>query len=93
MSTAGGYDDLPDGLVVADEQRAVVVFNRAAATITRLDPAAALGKTLQDALPFQLVDGRAWWSCARPYDGLPTVTGHRERNLLLPGGTEVRVAF
>ncbi|MGH8970327.1 MAG: ATP-binding protein [Actinomycetes bacterium] len=86
------YDDLPDGLVVADERRRVVVFNRLAARITGLDAASALGKTLEDALPLQALDGRPWWPCALPYDGLRTTTGHPERNLVLPGGREVLVA-
>jgi signal transduction histidine kinase len=86
-----GLDDLPDGLVVADEHGTVVVFNRAAARITGMDPAVAVGKDLEDVLPLEGLDGRAWWPCARPYDGLPSVTGHPERNLLLPGGTEVLI--
>ena len=85
------YDDLPDGLVVADEACSVVVFNRAAARITGVDAAAALGKRLDDALPLEGLDGRAWWPCVRPYDGLTSVNGHPERNLVLPGGREVLV--
>jgi signal transduction histidine kinase len=85
------YDDLPDGLVIADEAGTVVDFNRAAARITGVDPGSAIGKHLEDVLPLEGLDGRAWWPCARPYDGLPTVSGHPERNLLLPGGTEVLV--
>jgi signal transduction histidine kinase len=85
------YDTLPDGLVVADAGRRVVVFNQAAVRITGLDAGSALGKDLEDALPLQQLDGRAWWTCARPYTGLHTATGHAERNLLLPGGTEVLV--
>jgi signal transduction histidine kinase len=85
------YDDLPDGLVVADERGTVVVFNTAAARITGVDPEAALGKDLEDALPLEGLDGRQWWQCALPYGCLSTVTGHPERNLLLPGGQEVLV--
>ena len=84
-------DDLPDGLVVADETGSVVLVNRAAERITGLSAAAALGKDLESVLPLQGLDGRAWWPCARPYDGLPSVTGHPERNLVLPGGQEVLV--
>jgi signal transduction histidine kinase len=85
------YDDLPDAVVVADESGIVVDFNRAAARITGLDPDSALGKHLDDVLPLEGMDGRAWWPCARPYDGLSSTTGHPERNLLLPGGIEVLV--
>ena len=86
-----GYDDHPDGVVVADATGTVVVFNRAAEEITGMSAAAVLGKELEDALPLEGLDGRAWWPCARPYDGLRSVTGHPERNLILPGGQEVLV--
>ena len=85
------YDDHPDGLVVTDARGAVVVFNRAAERITGTSAEAALGKDLEDALPLEGLDGRAWWPCARPYDGLRSATGHPERNLILPGGQEVLV--
>ncbi len=88
MST---YDDHPDGLVVADARGVVVVFNAAAEKITGTSAQAALGKDLADALPLEGLDGRAWWPCARPYDGLRSATGHPERNLILPGGQEVLV--
>ena len=85
------YGDHPDGVVVADARGTVVVFNPAAERITGVSAAAALGKDLEDALPLQGLDGRPWWSCVRPYDGLASVTGHPERNLILPGGQEVLV--
>jgi signal transduction histidine kinase len=90
-AVTGSYDDHPDGLVVADARRAVVVFNLAAQRITGLSGPAALGKDLEDALPLETLDGRAWWQCTRPYDGLRSSTGHPERNLVLPGGQEVLV--
>ncbi|MDQ1640846.1 MAG: hypothetical protein QOJ90_197 [Actinomycetota bacterium] len=85
-------DDLPDGLVVADADGRVVVVNRAAERITGLAAEFAVGKRLHDVLPLEMLDGRDWWACAAPYTGLRTATGHPERNLLLPGGTEVLVA-
>lgn len=84
-------DDVPDGIVVADGQGRVVVFNRAAEQITGVDAGSALGKDLAAALPLELLDGRPWWSCAEPYDSLSIVTGHPERNLLL-ADTEVLVS-
>jgi signal transduction histidine kinase len=86
-----GYDDHPDGVVVADARGQVVVCNRAVEQITGVTAAAALGKQLDAALPLEGLDGRAWWPCVRPYDGMRTVTGHPERNLILPGGQEVLV--
>ncbi len=88
---AAPYDDHPDGVVVADARGTVVVFNRAAERITGIAAAAALGKDLEDALPLEGLDGRAWWPCAQPYAGLRTVSGHPERNLILPGVQEVLV--
>ncbi len=86
------YDELPDGLVVADGFGVVVAVNRAAGRITGRDPASMVGKHLEDALPLEWLDGRAWWPCARPFACLSTVTGHPERNLLLAGGSEVLVS-
>jgi signal transduction histidine kinase len=83
-------DDLPDGLVVADDEGRVVIFNHAAEQITGVDAGSVLGKDLADALPLELLDGRPWWSCAQPYDCLSIITGHPERNLLL-GDAEVLV--
>ena len=85
------YDELPDGLVVADAHGTVVLFNSEAARITGTDPDAAVGKDLADALPLEGLDGRPWWPTVRPYHSLTAVRGHPERNLLLPGGREVLV--
>jgi PAS domain S-box-containing protein len=85
-------DDLPDGLVIADDRGLVVCFNRAAARITGLDPASALGRRLGDALPLEDLEGRPWWQLTEPYGGLVTRTGQPERSLLLPGGREVLVS-
>ncbi|MFF7216232.1 ATP-binding protein [Streptomyces sp. NPDC008238] len=85
-------DELPDGLVVADERGLVRCFNAAAARITALDPADVLGHPIEQALPLEDLDGRRWWQLTDPYRGLATRTGQPERNLLLPGGREVLVS-
>ena len=84
-------DELPDGLVVADETGQVAVFNSAAAQLTGLDPAEALGKELSAVLPLRDADGRDWWTIIDPYHGLATRSRHPERPLFLAGGTEVLV--
>ena len=84
-------DDLPDGLVVADESGRVICFNTAAARITALRPDDVLGRPIEDALPLEDLDGRRWWPLTSPYRGLPIRSGQPERNLLLPGGREVLV--
>ncbi|AGP53798.1 sensor histidine kinase [Streptomyces rapamycinicus] len=85
-------DDLPDGLVVADETGLVTCFNAAAARITATDPADAIGRRLEVALPLEDLDGRRWWALTDPYGGLAIRAGQPERNLLLPGGREVLVS-
>ena len=53
-TSAAGWslaDDLPDGLVIADHAGRVAVFNRAAARLTGISPADALGRDVREALP------------------------------------------
>ena len=85
-------DELPDGLVVADDAGRVVVFNRAAARLTGLAAEEAIGKYVFDVLRFRDEDGRDWWVCSDPYNGLATRTRHPERSLYLADGTELLVS-
>ncbi len=86
-----GPDELPDGLVIADHLGLVAVFNRAAARLTGISAADALGADVRQALPLTDADGRCWWMSADPYQGLPTRTRHPEMSLYLPDGTELLV--
>jgi signal transduction histidine kinase len=85
-------DELPDGVVVADEVGRIIVFNRVAARLTRLDPAEVIGKFVFDVLPLRDAEGRDWWVYADPYHGLQTRTRHPERSLFLADGTEILVS-
>ncbi|WP_035804698.1 sensor histidine kinase [Kitasatospora mediocidica] len=85
-------DELPDGLVIADERGRVVCFNRAAARLTGFGAASVLGRPLDEVLPLEDLDGRRWWPLTDPYGGLAIRTRQPERNLLLPGGREVLVS-
>ena len=78
--------------MVADEVGRIVVFNRAAGRLTRLDPAEVIGKFVFDVLPLRDAEGRDWWVYADPYNGLPTRTRHPERSLFLADGTEILVS-
>lgn len=84
-------DDLPDGLLVADREGRVAVFNREAARLTGRSPADALGHSFTDVLPLRDGDDRDWWACVDPYGGLRTRRGHPERQLHLDGGGELFV--
>jgi len=79
-------DELPDGLVVADDAGRVVVYNRAAVRLTGVAAEEAIGKYICDVLPFRDDDGRDWWMCVDPYNGLATRTRHPERSLFLADG-------
>ena len=88
-------DELPDGLVVADDAGRVVVYNRAAVRLTGIAASDAIGKYVYDVLPFRDDDGRDWWMFVDPYNGLATRTRHPERSLFLAsprGGVEVLVS-
>jgi signal transduction histidine kinase len=85
-------DELPDGLVVADDAGRVIVFNRAAGRLTSIAAEEAIGKFVSDVLPFRDDDGRDWWVCVDPYHGLATRTRHPERSLYLTDGTELLVS-
>jgi len=85
-------DELPDGVVVADEAGRVMVFNRAAGRLTGLDASQVVGKFVYDALPLKDSDGRDWWLYADPYHGLSTRSRHPERPLYLSDGTEILVS-
>jgi PAS domain S-box-containing protein len=85
-------DELPDGLVVADDTGRVVVFNRAAVRLTCIAAEEAIGKIVSDVLPFRDDDSRDWWVCVDPYSGLATRSRHPERSLFLTDGTELLVS-
>ncbi|MFF4801976.1 ATP-binding protein [Streptomyces sp. NPDC001351] len=85
-------DELPDGLVVADEHGHVICFNAAAERITAVPARDALGQRLEKALPLEDLEGRRWWQLTDPYGGLAIRRRQPERNLLLPGGREVLVS-
>jgi len=85
-------DELPDGLVVADDTGRLVVFNRAAARLTSIAADEAIGKYVFDVLPFRDEDSRDWWVCVDPYHGLSTRARHPERSLYLTDGTELLVS-
>jgi signal transduction histidine kinase len=85
------YDALPDGVVVADADGRVVVLNAAAARMLGTTPQAALGRDFRDVLPLVDDQGRDWWKCTDPYDGLLTRSRQPEVSLSLPAGGDLLV--
>ena len=85
-------DDIPDGLIVADQGGRITVFNRAAARLTGISPAEAhRPRHPPGKLPLQDAEERCWWTQTQPYGGLTTRTRHPERSLFMPDGTELLV--
>ncbi len=84
------YDELPDGVLVADETGTVAVLNTAGERLLGCSADDVLGVPLAEALRLSDPRGRDWWACTRPYDGLATRTGQPERRLTLhrAGGEE-----
>ena len=85
------YDDLPDGVVVADADGRVVLVNPAAARLLSTSPDSALGRSLREVLPLTDDQGRDWWTCTDPWGGLTSRTRQPERLLSLDGAGEVLV--
>jgi signal transduction histidine kinase len=85
-------DDIPDGLVIADHAGRVAVFNRAAARLTGISPAWALGRDVVQVLPLLDADDRCWWTATQPYGGLTTRSRHPESCLHLPQGPDLLVS-
>jgi len=86
-------DELPDGLVIADHTGRVIVFNRAAARLTGILAASAIGRDIRQVLALRDGDDRCWWTQTQPYQGLCTRTRHPEHSLYLPDGTELLVSM
>ena len=86
------YDELPDGLLVADDEGTVVVLNRAASRLLGRGADDAVGRDFRDVIPLTDPAGRDWWSCTDPYHGMRSRTGQPERQLTLlgPGNQPVR---
>jgi len=83
----GAYDDLPDGVLVADDAGTVVLLNPAGARLIGVTPDAAVGQDYRTVLPLTDDADRDWWACSSPYRGLTSRSRQPERRLTLaPAG-------
>ncbi len=90
----GGHpalDDLPDGVVVADADGRVTAVNAAAQRLLGAPVEPGVGAALEQVLPLVDAQGRDWWRCTRPFDGLPSRTRQPEALLTLPSGVQLLV--
>ena len=86
MLDKAAYDELPDGVLVADADGRVEVINPAAERILGRSLDEAVGRDYREVLPLVDAQGRDWWACTEPYDGLPTRVRQPERLLTLDDG-------
>lgn len=79
----------PDGIVTVDGSGLIDFVNTRAEKVTGIPREELRGRHLTEGLPFRDMDGRVWWDYVNPWGTLPSVTGHRERMLVLPNGCVV----
>lgn len=90
MLDKAAYDELPDGVLVADADGRVEVVNPAAERLLGRGIDEVVGLDYREALPLVDAQGRDWWACTNPYDGLPTRVRQPERMLTLGVGDSAR---
>ncbi len=91
MTDTSAYDDLPDGILVADAERRVVVLNPAAERLLGTTADSALGRDYREVLPLSDSHGRNWWECTDPYAGMTSRRRQPECQLTLAGGGDLLV--
>ena len=91
MTDTSAYDDLPDGVLVADAEGRVVVLNPAAERLLGTTADAVLGRDYREVLPLSDSQGRDWWQCTDPYAGLRSRRRQPECQLTLAGGSDLLV--
>lgn len=85
------YDDLPDGVVIADDTTTVIEVNAAAAHLIGRSKSELVGRPLSEVMALRDVEGREWWPCVAPYTGLTTRSRLVEGSWFVPDGGEVLV--
>ena len=90
MLDKAAYDELPDGVLVADADGRVEVINPAAERILGRTLDESVGRDYREVLPLVDAQGHDWWECTEPYDGLSTRVRQPERLLTLEGAAGTR---
>lgn len=83
------FDDLPDGVVVADADGTVTHANAAARLLLGRED--LVGLALADAVALQDLEGHDWWHTTAPYDGLAIRRLQAEQSWFRQDGTELLV--
>ena len=85
------FDNLPDGVLIANADGIVERVNSAALRMAGVGPARLLGEHIRVAIPLDDLNGHTWFDCVRPYDGIATRTRISEQAWFSPRGNEFLV--
>lgn len=85
-------EQLPEGVVVIDADRRLVLANQRAGRLTGIPLTEQIGADIRDVLPLLCTDGRSFWATDNPWGGLRTRSGSPEQRLMLADGRSVLAA-
>lgn len=82
------FDDFPDGVLIAGPDGKVEYVNERIRSMARATGDEMIGMRIDEALPFDDLNGNSWYNCTRPYDGLATRTRLSEQAWWSARGSE-----
>ena len=81
-------DDFPDGVLIAGPDGKVEYVNERIRSMARASGDEMIGMHVDEALPFDDLNGNSWFTCTQPYAGLATRTRISEQAWWSPRGSE-----
>jgi signal transduction histidine kinase len=81
-------DDFPDGVLIAGPDGKVEYVNERIREMARASGDEMIGMQIDEALPFDDLNGNSWFTCTQPYTGLATRTRLSEQAWWSPRGSE-----
>jgi signal transduction histidine kinase len=81
-------DDIPDGIIIAGPDAKVMYVNQRIRDMARADGDEMIGMHLNEAVPFDDLNGNSWYDSTRPYDGIATRKRISEQAWWSPKGSE-----
>jgi signal transduction histidine kinase len=81
-------DDFPDGIIIAGPDARVQYVNERIRVMARAKGDEMIGMHLNEAVPFDDLNGNSWYDTTRPYDGIATRKRISEQAWWSPKGSE-----
>ncbi|MEJ7635651.1 ATP-binding protein [Aeromicrobium sp.] len=81
-------DDFPDGIIIAGADGTVEYVNKRVRAMARAEGDEMLGMHLNQAVPFDDLNGNSWYDSTHPYDGIAIRTRISEQAWWSPKGSE-----